>query len=190
MQGPIEIDVKIAIISGEEEGRREGVVTIGMGMSHYPTETEIRERVAKFIAEEMPEGFRVMDKLEYFNKMIRDLTGSRERFAIPGGPEWDTAATRPIGSIDRKFHIDATNPVNGKQYDENNSLLLCAKDAAVPAGLIAYRDKCEQLGAAPEHIASIQLLIGRVVEFQAAAGGGRIPDTIGAELPRCLEGIE
>jgi hypothetical protein len=93
---------------------------------------------------------------------------------------------RPV--IDRKFIIRARNPINGKRYDESNSLLLCAKDAAVPAALIAYRNRCVGLGANKEHIDSINLLIDRVVTFQTLQGGGRTPDTVGEEIPRCLEG--
>jgi hypothetical protein len=86
--------------------------------------------------------------------------------------------------IDRKFQIQALNPVNGNKYDESNSLLLCAKDAAVPAALQTYIE----LVANPEHIKSIELLLERVLCFQEDQGGGRVPDTIGAEIPRCLNG--
>ena len=92
----------------------------------------------------------------------------------------------PVGMIDRKFIILAINPVNGKVYDESNSLLLCAKDAAVPAALAAYVEKCEKLDANPEHVESVWLLHDRVLDFQKAAGGGRVPDTVGDEIPRCL----
>jgi len=88
--------------------------------------------------------------------------------------------------IDRKFKILAVNPVNGKIYTEENSLLLCAKDAAVPDALRAYYDECQRIGANPEHVESIGLLLDRVVKFQLSAGGGRVPDTIGDEIPRCL----
>lgn len=93
-------------------------------------------------------------------------------------------------TIDRKFKILAVNPVNGKVYDESNSLLLCAKDAAVPAALEAYRDKCIELGAGAVHVESINLLISRVMGFQAEMpnGEGRVPDTVGDEIPRCLYG--
>jgi len=88
-------------------------------------------------------------------------------------------------TIDRKFQILAVNPVNGKTYTEENALLLCAKDAAVPAALEAYRDKCTQLKANTEHIASIELLLQRVVLFQTE-NECRVPDTVGEEIPRCL----
>ena len=90
--------------------------------------------------------------------------------------------------IDRKFQIKAVNPTNGNTYTEKDSLLLCAKDAAVPAALEAYRGKCIELGANEEHVHSVALLTSRVVEFQRSMGGGRVPDTIGAEIARCLTG--
>ena len=90
--------------------------------------------------------------------------------------------------IDRKFQIQAVNPVNGKRYTEVDALLLCAKDKAVPAALQAYKYKCLELGANPEHIKSIELLVERVLCFQEDQGGGRVPDTIGAEIPRCING--
>lgn len=42
--------------------------------------------------------------------------------------------------IDRKFKIQAVNPVNGNAYTEADALLLCAKDKAVPAALRAYKE--------------------------------------------------
>jgi hypothetical protein len=93
-----------------------------------------------------------------------------------------------MGKIDRKFRFVAVNPANGKVYTEDNALILCAKDAAVPAALEAYNNKCVDLGAEPSHIVSIELLIDRVVSFQKEQGGGRVPDTTGEELERCLGG--
>ena len=91
-------------------------------------------------------------------------------------------------NIDRKFIIAAQNPINGKKYSQDNALLLCAKDRAVPAALRAYQAECERLGANSEHIESIGLLIGRV-EFYQEHVEAKTPDTVGAELPRCLEGV-
>lgn len=90
-----------------------------------------------------------------------------------------------MNPIDRKYHIQATNFTNGKKYDETNSLLLCAKDKAVPATLTAYRNECIKLGSNKEHIESIDLLIGRVIEYQNTIEN-HVPDTLGDEIPRCL----
>ncbi|MCX5828741.1 MAG: hypothetical protein NTV58_12200 [Deltaproteobacteria bacterium] len=91
--------------------------------------------------------------------------------------------------IDRKFEILAVNPVNGHFYTEQNSLLLCAKDRAVPAALEAYKAECIKIGANQEHIQSIELLIGRVEQYQRKIAC-RIPDTVGDEIQRCLHGVE
>jgi len=58
-----------------------------------------------------------------------------------------------------------------------------------PDALEAYGVSAAQKGSNPEHVTSIGLARERVLAFQAKAGGGRVPDTVGEELPRCLEGI-
>ncbi len=96
-----------------------------------------------------------------------------------------TNSEQPV--IDRKFLINAINPTNGKLYDSHNAILLCAKDAAVPAALHAYQKECIRLGANPEHVESIGLLIDRVLIYQRMIES-HVPDTLGAEIPRCLFG--
>ena len=95
-------------------------------------------------------------------------------------------------AVDRKFRILAVNPVNGKIYTEKNAVVFVAKDKALPAALRAYKAECERIGADANHVTSVGLLIERVVEFQDYMGGGRVPDTVGAEIPRCIngEGVE
>jgi len=94
-------------------------------------------------------------------------------------------------NIDRKFTIRAVNPINKKEYTEENSLLLCAKDLAVPAAIAAYQQECIKLGCSDEHIESVGLLYERVIEYQEEIEQ-KIPDTIGDEIDRCLhgEGVE
>ncbi|EAZ97657.1 hypothetical protein [Marinobacter sp. ELB17] len=91
-------------------------------------------------------------------------------------------------TIDRKFEIAAKNPVNGKTYTHKDSLLLCAKDRAVPAALRTYKEECVKLGSNPEHVESIDLLIARVEQYQKDIES-KIPDTLGAELERCIGGV-
>jgi hypothetical protein len=89
--------------------------------------------------------------------------------------------------IDRKFRIKALNHVNGKSYTEEDAFLMCAKDAAVPAALEAYIERCKELGSNIEHIQSVQLMLGRVLDYQARVEK-KVPDTIGYEIPGCLRG--
>jgi len=91
-------------------------------------------------------------------------------------------------TIDRKFRILAFNPVNGKVYTEKNAILLCAKDSAVPAALRAYREAASMLGANGAHLNSVDLLIHRVDEYQRTIEC-RVPDTVGEEIPRCIDGV-
>ncbi len=90
--------------------------------------------------------------------------------------------------IDRKFKFVAVNPITGKVYTEENALILCAKDKAVLPALLAYQQKCIELGANHEHIESVGKLIERVEAFQTEVEC-RTPDTIGDEIPRCLHGV-
>lgn len=88
LKAPIEIEMLISIISIDEP-TRVGTVTFGLGVGNYPTPEKMKAALEKFEAEEMPDGFRLMDKREYFDKLIREKTGSSERFALPGGLDWD-----------------------------------------------------------------------------------------------------
>ena len=90
--------------------------------------------------------------------------------------------------IDRKFKILAINPSNGHYYDEDNSFLFCAHDAAAPAALEAYIEKCEELGADKEQVKSARLLFSRVLEYQEDIAI-KIPNVVGEdEIERCLHG--
>jgi len=90
-------------------------------------------------------------------------------------------------TIDRKFIIAAQNPVNGKKYSQEDCLILCAKDKAVPAALRAYHKECMEIGCGSDHTHSVWLLLKRVEEYQRNIES-RIPDTVGEELPRCIDG--
>lgn len=92
LQAPIEIELKIGITNGKGQI---GTVTIGMGHGSYPTEQDLRERVAKFASEEMPDDFRLMSKREWFNNLFGRCRDEDDEgnpifmnYAMPGGEEW------------------------------------------------------------------------------------------------------
>ena len=91
--------------------------------------------------------------------------------------------------IDRKFKIMAVNPCKqNKIYTEKDGVFFCAKDAALPATLEAYRAICMDIGCNSEHIESIDLLIGRVKVYQLKTK--KIPDTeTDCEIDRCIGGM-
>lgn len=92
--------------------------------------------------------------------------------------------------IDRKFKFVAVNPCNSKVYTEDNALVLCAKDKAVPAALAAYQSECVRLGCGEEHLESMGLMMVRLAKFQADnADLCKIPDTnTVCEIDRCIGG--
>lgn len=92
IQGPVEVELKVSITDGEVQG----VATIGMGKGNYPTDSELRERVAQFEREEMPDGFRLMTKREWWDTVCppgydedEDGNQHKTRFAVPGGDDYD-----------------------------------------------------------------------------------------------------
>lgn len=71
-------------------------------------------------------------------------------------------------AIDRKFEITARCREHNHLYDENHGVLFLAKDRALVNTLRAYRAECLMLGAAEAQILGIELLIDRVMRYQAA----------------------
>lgn len=69
--------------------------------------------------------------------------------------------------IDRKFTFFATCCEHQHLYSHMNGMVFLAKDKALPATLHFYRDECFRLGAQPEQLQGIDLLIERVMRFQA-----------------------
>ena len=92
--------------------------------------------------------------------------------------------------IDWKYQIQAVNPCSLNTHDQNDAMLFLAKDRAVPAMLRTYLLECERLGAKPEHLDAIELLIGRVEDHQVNEGS-KVPDTdLPGEIARCIHGID
>lgn len=83
MQGPIEVELKVHITDGEVSGE----ATIGCGRGKYPTAEEVRARVKRFADEQMPEGFRLMTKREYWDAICAREYG--DRFAMPGDEDFE-----------------------------------------------------------------------------------------------------
>lgn len=92
LQAPIEVEVKVAITDGENEGE----ATIRVTRGRYPSEDDVRETVRKFAEAGMPDGFRLMTKREWFDTVVppareeeEDGTITLMPFALPGGDDWD-----------------------------------------------------------------------------------------------------
>lgn len=94
LQAPIQLEMKVSVIN--DEGLS-GVATVGLGLGRFPTEQEVRDRLKQFEAEEIPKGFRLMNKTEWWSSLgfcvaDEDDEGNPVRglpIAMPGGRNWD-----------------------------------------------------------------------------------------------------
>lgn len=89
--------------------------------------------------------------------------------------------------IDRKFVIMATDR-SGNIYNERSVILFCAKDRALIPALVEYRKFHEGNRLDQRSLESIDELIQRIHRYQKHIEC-RIPDTIGGEISRCLDGV-
>jgi hypothetical protein len=86
--GPADFKMEVFVVNDETE--QSGKVTIGLGMFEYPSKEKVKERIQKFVYEEMEEiipGFRLMTKTEAWEYIMLEKTGTQ--FAMAGGKDWD-----------------------------------------------------------------------------------------------------
>jgi hypothetical protein len=86
LKGPYEISVIVHVTDGDDAN---GAVTITATMGHLPTQEDIDDCLKKAENAVAEQGFRLMNKSEFFNQMMRERLGATEKFACPGGNEWD-----------------------------------------------------------------------------------------------------
>lgn len=72
--------------------------------------------------------------------------------------------------IERKYHVTAQSTQTGLVHDENHAMVFLARDPALPATLGFYLDRCREMGAAPEQIKAVELLVQRVTRYQEVNG--------------------
>lgn len=85
LKGPYETEIVVYITDGEREGK----ISVGLSMSEPPTQANIDSGLKTAEDAAKKAGFRLMNKREFFHAMMRERTGSNERFGVPGGDEWD-----------------------------------------------------------------------------------------------------
>lgn len=81
---PAAMDLQIYITDGTMFGKACASFRPGF----FVTEEAIRERIAKFERDEMPEGFRLMTKREVWEQICDEHAGGAS-LAMPGGEEFD-----------------------------------------------------------------------------------------------------
>lgn len=71
-------------------------------------------------------------------------------------------------AIDRKFIINAESREHGTIYTEFQGVLFLAKDKAFLPTLKFYREECVRQGCEEDQVKAVDLMIGRVQDYQAA----------------------
>lgn len=85
MNAPIKIEMKVYAV--EEESGQQAIVTMSLPLGQYPTRSTL-EAIFKKAQDALPDGFRVMDKSEFFNAYLQEEYGATEKFATPGSREF------------------------------------------------------------------------------------------------------
>lgn len=85
--------------------------------------------------------------------------------------------------LDGKFHGIIAKNKDGSIVPQDQWMCFLAKDNAVPATLMFYREECTRQGAAPEQIAAIEAMIVRVDNWRNAHPElCKVPDVQAGEL--------
>ena len=85
MNAPIKIEMKVYAV--EEESGQQAIVTMSLPLGQYPTRYTL-ETIFKQAKDALPNGFRVMDKSEFFNAYLQEEYGATEKFATPGSRDF------------------------------------------------------------------------------------------------------
>ena len=88
LKGPFEISVKVHLTDGAQEA----TANYSMPVAKFPTEAEVRKALSEAEAkakESVGPDWRLMNKREFFDVLMNNLTGTDEQFALPGGDDWD-----------------------------------------------------------------------------------------------------
>lgn len=93
LQAPIEFEMKVHITDGDGVN---GFITVDVGKGRFPTEPEIRDALVVVEKTAKEQGFRLMEKHEWWSLICpnleeRDDSGEviSTPFAMPGGSDWD-----------------------------------------------------------------------------------------------------
>ena len=80
---PASIDVLVYITNGDNQ---KATATVSFKPGREISKQDVRDTVAAFERDSMPEGFRLMTKREIWDWICEDIAGSGAQFAMPGDP--------------------------------------------------------------------------------------------------------
>lgn len=83
--GPYRTTIEVHVTNEVTHGK----ITIDLTLGNVPTQADIDEALKKAYEYAGDNGMRPMNKEEFFNFVLQEKTGLNEKFAVPGGREWD-----------------------------------------------------------------------------------------------------
>lgn len=93
MNAPIKLEMKVYAVN--EDTGNQAIVTMSLPLGQYPTR-QTMVSIFEQAKESLPDGYRVMDKSEFFNSYLQEEYGATEKFATPGSSEFtDTVIQMP-----------------------------------------------------------------------------------------------
>ena len=88
MHGPVRVNLEVFITNGEQNA----MATITMSQpGRYPSPADIEASI-KDALEQLPEGFRLMTKREFWDSLVEERAGAPVRLAMPGATEFEPVA--------------------------------------------------------------------------------------------------
>lgn len=85
MNAPITLELKVYAV--EEATGTTAIVTMSMPRGRYPTLDAIKSSI-KQAEGELPDGYALMNKADFFNALLQEEHGATERYAMPGSPDF------------------------------------------------------------------------------------------------------
>lgn len=85
MNAPITFEMKVYATNDDQS--QNAILTMNMPRGRYLTPEAIQGFVAQ-AESELPEGYRLMTKSEFFNALLAQEYGASETFATPGSPDF------------------------------------------------------------------------------------------------------
>jgi len=86
LKGPYEIEAIVYVTDGKGQV---GKINVSIAKGELPTQEDLDEGMDMALKALKGQGFRLMDKSEFFNQLMHEKFGTVETFATPGGNTWD-----------------------------------------------------------------------------------------------------
>lgn len=118
MIGPFTFEIFLHVVN--EEAGATGKVVLSTAPGRIPTEEDLHRLFGKALAA-LPEGFRLMDGEEFFNRvLVKEHTGREGNFAVPAACNFDVEALTAAALAAHKPDEEAETAQAGVNTEEDD----------------------------------------------------------------------